>query len=162
MDIRDMWRSMHPDEVPRPGVHQEAPAGGITITVAQQCQVALPQFVIAPDEISVTVTSGRPGVAGQVSVSANLNSLDGTYQGPTSAVGQGQFTATSSEVQVGFVVVPTAGLPYVGVGAEVTWADGAPGSIALTYWEIECDGPVWWSWLMRLVAYVPWRFSARH
>jgi hypothetical protein len=64
-------------------------------------------------------------------------------------------------VQVGFVVVPTAGLPCLGVAAEVTWADGAPESIALTYWEIECDGPVWLSWLMRLVAYVPWRFSAR-
>jgi hypothetical protein len=43
----------------------------------------------------VTVTSHRPGVAAQVSIGANLNSADGSYQGPTTTVGHGQFSASA-------------------------------------------------------------------
>jgi hypothetical protein len=48
------------------------------------------------------VASNRPGVAAQVSVAANLNSPDGSYQGPTTVVGQGQFSATTSSVLANF------------------------------------------------------------
>ncbi|HEV2370887.1 MAG TPA: hypothetical protein VGS19_01850 [Streptosporangiaceae bacterium] len=84
MDIAGMWRGMRagPADVPRPGAHQ-APADGITLSsVTQQCQVALPVPGITPDEVTVTVTSQRPGVAAQVTIGANLNSQDGSYQGP--------------------------------------------------------------------------------
>ncbi len=162
MDIAGMWRDMHPDtaEMPRPGIHQEAPADGITITVAQQCQVALPVPSLKADEVTVTVTSHRPGVAAQVTVGANLNSADGSYQGPTTTVGQGQFTATDSQVRVGFVVLPTDPWPVLGVGAEATWADGTAQSIDLTYVQIECEHLVWLSWLIRLITILTRPFSA--
>jgi len=149
-----MWRSMRSgsDEVPRPGAHLEAAGQGITITVTQQCQVALPLSDSRADEVTVTVTSQRPGVAAQVSVGANLNSPDGSYQGPTTTVGQGQFTATDSEVQAGFVVLPAAGWPILGVGADATWADGSTQSFALTYVELQCDPLVWWRWVIRVLA----------
>ena len=76
----------------------------------------------------MTITSNRPGVDAQVTIAANLNSPDGSYQGPTTAVGQGQFTSTSSQVHASFVVLPS-GWPVLGVGAETTWADGTPHSV---------------------------------
>jgi len=158
-----MWRSMRSgsDEVPRPGAHLEAAGQGITITVTQQCQVALPLSDSRADEVTVTVTSQRPGVAAQVSVGANLNSPDGSYQGPTTTVGQGQFTATDSEVQAGFVVLPAAGWPVLGVGADATWADGSTQSFALTYVELQCDPLVWWRWVIRVLAVLTSPFLAR-
>lgn len=161
MDIASMWRNMHPDnaEMPRPGIHQEAPADGITITVGQQCQVALPVPSLKADEVTVTVTSHRPGAAAQVTVGANLNSADGNYQGPATTVGQGQFTATESQVLVRFVVLPTDPWPVLGVGAEATWADGTAQSVALTYVQIECDHLVWLSWLIRILAVLTRPFS---
>ena len=163
MDIADMWRSMRSgsDEVPRPGAHLEAAGQGITITVTQQCQVALPLSDSRADEVTVTVTSQRPGVAAQVTVGANLNSPDGSYQGPTTTVGQGQFTATDSEVQAGFVVLPAAGWPVLGVGADATWADGTAQSFALTYVELECDPLVWWRWVIRVLAVLSSPFFER-
>ena len=162
MDIAGTWRNAHLDtaEMPRPGIHQGAPADGITITVTQQCQVALPVPSLKADEVTVTVTSHRPGVAAQVTVGANLNSMDGNYQGPTTTVGQGQFTATDSQVRVGFVVLPTDPWPVLGVGAEATWGDGTAQSIALTYVQIECDHLVWLSWLIRIIAILTRPFSA--
>ena len=163
MDIAGMWRSMRSgsDEVPRPGAHLEAAGQGITITVTQQCQVALPLSDSRADEVTVTVTSQRPGVAAQVSIGANLNSPDGSYQGPTTTVGQGQFTATDSEVQAGFVVLPAAGWPVLGVGAEATWADGSTQSFALTYVELQCDPLVWWRWVIRVLAILTSPFFER-
>lgn len=163
MDIAGMWRSAHPGttEVPRPGIHQEAPADGITITVTQQCQVALPVPSLKADEVTVTVISQRPGIAAQVTVGANLNSTDGSYQGPTTTVGQGQFTATASQVRVGLVVLPTDPWPVLGVGAEAAWADGTAHSVALTYVQIECDHLVWLSWLLRIIAILTRPFSAK-
>lgn len=163
MDIPDMWRSMRPDSagMPRPGAHLEAAAPGITITVTQQCQVTLPFSSVPADEVTVTVTSHRPGVAAQVSIGANLNSANGSYQGPTTTVGQGQFTATGSQVHAGFVVLPAAGWPVLGVGAEAIWADGAAQSFALTYVELECNPLVWWRWLIRVLAMLTSPFSAR-
>src|SRR5437763_16771700 len=120
-----------PADAPRPGAHQETAGPGITISVAQQCQVALPLAGLTPGEVTVTVTSHRPGVAAQVTIGANLNSPDGSYQGPTTTVGTGQFTATSSQVQAGFVVLPAAGWPVLGAGAEATWPDGAPQMLAV-------------------------------
>jgi hypothetical protein len=95
----------------------------------------------------VTVTSNRPGVDAQVTIAANLNSPDGSYQGPTTTVGQGQFTSTSSQVHAGFIVLPS-GWPVLGVGAEATWADGAPHSVTLIYVQLACDPWVWWRWLI--------------
>jgi len=161
MDIAGMWRSMPAGhaEVPRPGAHQET--GGITISVTQQCQVALPLSGFIADEITVTVTSHRPGAAAQVSIGANFNSPDGSYQGPTTAVGQGQFTATSSHVDAGFVVLPGAEGTVLGVGAEASWADGEPPSVALTYeLLVECNTRVPWRWLIRVLAILTRRFSA--
>jgi len=163
MDIAGMWRSMRSDpaEVLRPGAHLEDAGQGITITVTQQCQVALPLSDSRADEVTVTVTSQRPGVAAQVSIGANLNSPDGSYQGPTTTVGQGQFTATDSEVQAGFVVLPAAGWPVLGVGAEATWADGSTQSFALTYVELQCDPLVWWRWVIRVLAILTSPFFER-
>jgi hypothetical protein len=154
MDIAGLWRSMRADpaEVPRPGAHQQTAGVGITISATQQCQVALPLPDYRPDEVTVTVTSHRPGVAGQVMIAANFNSSDGSYQGPTTAVGQGQFTATSSQVHAGFIVLPPAGWPVLGVGAVATWDDGAPDSAALTYEQIGCDTRIWWQWPIRVIA----------
>ena len=163
MDIAGMWRTMHPGtgETPRPGIDQVAPAGGITITVTQQCQVALPVPSLKADEVTVTVTSHRPGVAAQVTVGANLNSADGSYQGPTTTVGPGQVTATDSQVRVGFVVLPTDPWPLLGVGTEATWADGTAQSFALTYVQIECPHLVWLSWLIQIITILTRPFSAR-
>jgi hypothetical protein len=127
---------------------------GITISVVQQCQVTLPIQRFTADEVTVTVSSHRPGVAAQVLIGANLNSQDGTYQGPTTAVGQGQLTATDSQVHAHFVVLPAAGWPVLGVGAVATWEDGAAESAALTYEQLACDPLIWWQWLTRLVAVV--------
>jgi hypothetical protein len=162
MDIAGMWRGMRADpaDIPRPGAHQEAPAGGITINVTQQCQVALPLAGFAPNEVTVTITSHRPGVAAQVSIGANLNSPDGSYQGPTTTVGHGQFTATRSRVRAGFVVLPS-GWPVLGVGAEAVWEDGAPQSGALSYWQLECDPWVWWRWLVPVLDILTRPFAPR-
>ena len=90
MDIAGLWRSMRTDpaDAPRPGAHQQTAGPGITISVTQQCQIALPLTSLSPDEVTVTVTSHRPGVAAQVSIAANFNSPDGSYQGPTTTVGR--------------------------------------------------------------------------
>jgi hypothetical protein len=163
MDIAGMWQRLRagPADAPRPGAHQATAGPGITVDVTQQCQVALPVSGFSPDEVTVTVTSHRPGVAAQVTIGANLNSPDGSYQGPTTTVGNGQFTATSSQVHAGFVVLPAAGWPILGVGAEAIWEDGAPQSGALNYWQLECDPLVWWQWLIRILAIVTRPFSAR-
>jgi hypothetical protein len=154
MDIAGLWRSMRADpaEVPRPGAHQQTAGVGITISATQQCQVALPLPNYTPDEVTVTVTSHRPGVAAQVSIGANLNSPDGSYQGPTTTVGQGQFTARRSHVHAGFIVLPAAGWPVLGVGAVATWDDGAPDSAALSYEQLACHPYIWWQWPIRVLA----------
>ncbi len=151
MDIATIWRDMrrNPDDAPRVGAHLEAAGDGISISVSQECQVALPSADRVP-EVSVTVTSNRPGVAAQVTIAANLNSPDGSYQGPTKDVGQGQFTASSATVQIGFVVLPS-GFPVLGVGAEALWADGATHSVTLAYYQLECDPWVWWRWLIPFI-----------
>jgi hypothetical protein len=67
MDIAGMWRSMRaaPTQVPQAGAHQETAGVGITISVKQQCQPALPLQAFTADEVAVTVSSHRPGVAAQ-------------------------------------------------------------------------------------------------
>jgi hypothetical protein len=153
MDIAGMWRGMRADpaEAPHPGVQQQAAGEGITIAVTQQCQTTLPLAGFTADDVTVTVTSHRPGVAAQVSIGANLNSADGSYQGPTTTVGHGQFTAAArSRVRAGFAVLPS-GWPVLGVGAEAVWEDGAPHSIALVYEQLACDPWVWWRWPIRIL-----------
>lgn len=139
IDIAGMWRSMraYPAAVPHAGAHLETAEPGITITVTQECQIALPPRSNLIPAVSVTVTSQRPGMAGQVTIAANFNTPDGSYQGPTTAVGQGQFTATNSLVQARFILLPS-GFPVLGVGAVADWADGAH-SATLTYEQIACD-----------------------
>jgi hypothetical protein len=158
--IAALWRSLRTDpaKTPHIGAHQATPGEGITINVAQTCQIALPPRRNLIPEVSVTITSNRPGVAAQVTIGANLNSPDGSYQGPTTTVGQGQFMATVSEVRTGFVILPS-GWPVLGVGAEAIWADGSPHSVTLTYVQIACDPWVWWSWLMPIVAVLSRLFS---
>ena len=85
-----------------------------------------------------------------MAIYANLNSVDGSYQGPTSQVGQGQFTATNSQVKAGFVVLPTM-WPVVGLGAEAVWEDGAEHSLTLTYFGLVCRWAWWWLWLIRVL-----------
>jgi hypothetical protein len=153
MDIAGMWRSMRADpaEAPHAGAHQQVAGEGITIAITQQCQATLPLAGFTADEVTVTVTSHRPGVAAQVSIGANLNSADGSYQGPTTTVGHGQFTtAARSRVRAGFAVLPS-GWPVLGVGAEAVWEDGAPHSIALVYEQLACDPWVWWRWPIRVL-----------
>lgn len=152
MDIAGMWRSMRTDpaDTPHAGAHLETAEPGITISVTQECQIALPPRSNLIPAVSVTVTSKRPGVAAQVIIAANFNSPDGSYQGPTTTVGQGQFTAASSDVQARFILLPS-GFPVLGVGAVADWADGAH-SVTLTYEQIACDPWVWWRWLTPVVA----------
>jgi hypothetical protein len=148
MDIAGMWRHLHasPDEVPLPGAHlQTPPEPGITISATQQCQVVLPSGLIA-DEVTVAVTSLRPGVAAQVRIFTNFNNLGGSYQGPSTEVGRGNFTATRAQVDTAFVVLPgmdggTVGWDaFLGIAADATWADGAPLSVALIYKELpQCE-----------------------
>ena len=83
---------------PHPGAHLETAGPGITISVTQECQIALPPRSNLIPAVSVTVTSQRPGMAAQVTIAANFNTPDGSYQGPTTTVGQGQFTATNNAV----------------------------------------------------------------
>ncbi|MFZ1896331.1 MAG: hypothetical protein WAU59_20010, partial [Rhodoplanes sp.] len=110
-----------PADAPHAGARLET--AGITISVTQECQIALPPQNNRIPAVSVTVTSQRPGMAAQVIIAANFNSVDGSYQGPTTKVGQGQFTATDSLVQARFIVLPS-GFPVLGVGAFADWADG--------------------------------------
>jgi hypothetical protein len=79
----------------------ETAGPGITISVTQECQIALPPRTSRIPEVNVTVTSQCPGVSAQVIVSANFNTPDGSYQ---TTVGSGQFTTTKPQVQVRFTV----------------------------------------------------------
>jgi hypothetical protein len=163
VDLASMWRGLRaePAEMPAPGVHRAAAAGDLTIDVTQECLSSLPRMPgLKHNVCTVTVTSHRPGVAGQVTIGANFNSPDGSYQGPTTTVGQGEFTATTATVQARFVLLP-AGWPVLGVGAEATWADNAPQSGALSYWQIACDPLVWWQWPIRAIAAVSQILSPR-
>lgn len=147
MDVASVWRSLRTSsaDVPQAGVAVHTVGSEITISVTQECLVALPPRLTTTPVVNVTVRSQRPGVAGQVSIGANFNSLDGSYQGPTTRVGQGQFTDTISEVNTRFVLLPS-GFPVVGVGAVVDYADGVHGA-TLTYQQIACNPWVWWQWL---------------
>ena len=123
--------------------------------IAQTCQVALPPRRNLIPEVSVTITSNRPAwPLAQATIGANLNSPDGSYQGPTTmAVGEGQFMATVSEVaQV--LAHPTLWLARSGRRARshLGAGTGSPHSVTLTYVQIACDPWVWWSWLMPIVA----------
>jgi hypothetical protein len=89
---------------------------------------------------------------------ANLNSPDGSYQGPTTIVGQGQFTATNSDVHASFVALPS-GWPVLGVGAEAAWEYGVPHSVALTYVQLAYDPWVWWCWLIPVLNILTRPFS---
>ena len=84
MDIADAWRTLrtNPADAPRAGAHLETAGQSITTTITQECVVALPRASYSPDLVTITVTSLRPGVAGHVTVGANLNSPDGSYQRP--------------------------------------------------------------------------------
>jgi hypothetical protein len=147
MDVASMWRSLRtrPADVPHAGVHLQTAGSEITISVAQECLIALPSRPTMTPVVSVTITSLRPGVAGQVTIGANFNSVDGSYQGPTTNVGQGQFTDTISQVHARFVLLPS-GFPVIGVGASADYADGVHGA-TLTYQQIACNPWVWWRWL---------------
>jgi hypothetical protein len=159
MDLAGLWQNMRasPADVPRADTRLQSAGSGITISVAQECLIALPARNNRIPEVSVTVTSDRPGVAAQVTIGANFNSPDGNYQGPTTTVGQGQFTATSSEVQTRFILLPS-GFPLLGVGAVADFADGVHGA-ALTYEQIACDPWVWWRWLTPAVRMLNRPFS---
>jgi hypothetical protein len=161
MDIAEMWRSMRtaPADAPRPGAHFATAGEGITTSITQDCVVALPRVSYSPDLVTVTVTSQRPGVAGHVRVAANLNSPDGSYQGPTTLVGQGDFTAAASQVTIRFVVLPWTGFPVLGFGGVADWADGAPQSLTLDYVLLECNPWVWWWWPARVLDFVTRPFA---
>lgn len=147
MDVASMWRSLrtNPADVPRAGVNLQSAGSEITISVAQECLMALPPRNSRIPEVRVTVTSQRPGVAAQVTIAANFNSQDGSYQGPTTIVGQGQFTDTGSEIHVRFILLPS-GFPVLGIGAVADFADGVNGA-TLTYQQVACNPWVWWRWL---------------
>jgi hypothetical protein len=119
--------------------------------------IALPPRRSRIPEVSVTISSNRPGVAAQVSIAANFNSLDGSYQGPTTMVGTGQFTTTNSQVTSRFILLPS-GFPLVGVGAVADWADGEH-SVTLTYEQIACNPWVWWGWLSTIAGVLSQPFS---
>ena len=151
VDIAKMWQAMraNPGDLPRVGTHLETAGLGITINVTQECMTTLPSQRFGIPEATVTVTNQRPGVSGHVTIAANFNTPDGSYQGPTTTVGQGQFTATNSQVHARFIIMPS-GFPVLGVGAVVDYADGMQGG-NLSYWQIACDPWVWWQWLNPVV-----------
>lgn len=153
MDLAGYWRQLRADSAAQPasGAQAQSAGPGITVTVTQQCQIALPQPNLTPDEVTVVVTSHRPGVAGTVQIGANLNSTDGNYQGPTTTVGTGSFSATGEHVRTAFVVLPS-GWPVLGVGAEAVWEDGAQNSISLAYYQLACDPFVWWHWPVQVLS----------
>lgn len=159
MDIGAMWLSMRRDPAgaPGPGAHLQTEGPEISISVTQECLIALPPRISRIPEVSVTITSNRPGVAGQVSIGANFNTPDGSYQGPTTTVGTGQFTATVSQINVRFILLPS-GFAVLGVGAAADWADGEH-SANLTYEQIACNPWVWWGWLNRIVGIFSRPFS---
>jgi hypothetical protein len=161
MDIGAMWRSMrrNPADAPAPGVHLETSDPGISISVTQECLIALPPRTSRIPEVSATITSNRPGVAAQVTIAANFNTANGSYQGPTTNVGTGQFTATVSQINARFVLLPS-GFPVLGVGAVADWADGEH-SVTLTYEQIACNPWVWWGWLNPVVGILSRPFSTR-
>jgi len=153
VDIADLSRRLRADPTValRPGEQQQTADQGIKISsLTQQCQQTIPLQTLAVDVVTVTVTSQRPGVAAQVSFWANFNSLDLSYQGPSIAVGQGQFTDTNSQAQASFAV-QSSNWPILGVATTATWADGAPESLALQYAVIVCFWKRWWIWLMRVL-----------
>ena len=159
MDVASMWRSLrtNPADVPHAGVNLRSAGSELTIAVAQECLIALPPRQSLIPEVSVTVTSLRPGVAAQVTIGANFNSSDGIYQGPTTIVGQGQFNDTGSEVHARFVLLP-AGFAVLGVGAVADFADGVDGG-TLTYQQIACNPWVWWRWLAPIAGTLSKLFS---
>jgi hypothetical protein len=68
MDVADMWRTIRRDPAaarPHVGAHVATAEEGISMTVTQDCQVALPSANRVP-EVTVTITSNRPGVAAAV------------------------------------------------------------------------------------------------
>jgi hypothetical protein len=146
MDITHVWRTLRADPaaLPHVGAHLETAGQEITTTISQECVVAVPRASYSPNLVTITVTSHRPGVAGHVTVGANLNSRDFSYQGPTTTVGHAEFTAAISQVVVRFVVLPWTGFPVLGFDAQVDWLDGAPESITLDYVLLECNPWVWW------------------
>ena len=93
MDIPRMWRSMRADpaDAPHAGTHLETAEPGITISVTQECQIALPPQNNLIPAVSVTVTSQRPGMAAQVVIGANFN----TRTGATRVLRQGSDRASS-------------------------------------------------------------------
>jgi hypothetical protein len=153
MDIAGLWRSFRPNpaDAPRAGAHFAPVGAGITTSISQECVVALPRSSYSPNLVTVTVTSLRPGAAGHVRVAANLNTPNGSYQGPTTTVGDGDFTATNSQVIVRFVVLPWAGFPVLGFGGVADWTDGTPQSLTLDYVLLECNPWVWWGWPARIL-----------
>jgi hypothetical protein len=148
MDITHVWRTLRTDPaaLPHVGAHLETAGQEITTTISQECMGAVPRASYSPNLVTITVTSHRPGVAGHVTVGANLNRQDFSYQGPTTTVGHAEFTGAISQVTVRFVVLPWTGFPVLGFDAEVDWSDGAPQSITLDYVLLECNPWVWW-WL---------------
>jgi hypothetical protein len=94
-------------------------------SVIQECLVTLPERRNRIPTASVTGSSLRPGVAGTVVIAANFNTADGNYQGPTTEVGSGTFTATSGQVDAHLIVLPS-GVPIMGVGAVADFEDGVP------------------------------------
>jgi hypothetical protein len=153
MDLAASWRQLHagPSAPPAAGAQAQSAGAEMTVEVTQQCQIALPQPNLTPNEVTVRVTSHRPGIAGTVTIGANLNSQDGAYQGPTTTVGTGSFSATGAHVRTAFVVLPS-GWPVLGVGAEAVWADGAQNSISLGYYQLACDPLVWWRWPVQILS----------
>jgi hypothetical protein len=149
----------NPSDAPQAGVNLQTAGSEITIAVTQECLIALPPRRNRVPLVSVTVTSNRPGVAGQVIIAANFNSVDGSYQGPTTTVGQGQFTATNSQIHTRFVLLPS-GFPVLGVGAVADFADGVHGG-ALTYAKIACNPWVWWHWVTPVAGVLSRPFLAR-
>ena len=160
MDIGAIWRNMRKNaaDAPRAGARLQTEGPGISISVTQECLIALPPRITRIPEVSVTITSNRPGVAAQVSVGANFNTPDGSYH-PTTMVGTGQFTAAISQINVRFVLLPS-GFPVLGVGAACDWADGEH-SANLTYEQIACNPWVWWGWLNPVVGILSRTLSGR-
>lgn len=114
-----------------------AAAGGVHIKhVKQQCTVVRRAGKkVTVDRVTVTAVSGRPGVRAVLDFAYNLNSADGTYQGPAKRFAVRHFTKPKGKTSAWFSLAKTA-WPIMGLSVEATWSDGAAPSIDLTYVKV--------------------------
>ncbi len=112
-------------------------AAGVSLrSIKQRCvTVTVNGKRVTFDRVTVTAASGRKHAAATVSFEYNLNSADGSYQGPASQFAVGHFTKKRGTATA-TLRLPQPAYPVLGLSAAAVWADGRPTSYALDYKKI--------------------------